>query len=104
VLLLILFGIIDLGRMLNARITLSQAAHDGARAAALGIDPAEVRNRIAADLGSLAGGTDIPDPIDECDGTPGQDITLTLSYGFSFVTPLFGDGMTLTATAVVPCM
>ena len=35
-LLLIVFGIIDFGRALNAQITLTQAAREGARLAALG--------------------------------------------------------------------
>ena len=36
VLLLLVFGIIDFGRALNAQITLTQAAREGARLAALG--------------------------------------------------------------------
>ena len=35
-LLLIVFGIIDFGRLLNAQITLTQAAREGARLAAVG--------------------------------------------------------------------
>ena len=35
-LLLLVFGIIDFGRALNAQITLTQAAREGARLAALG--------------------------------------------------------------------
>jgi Flp pilus assembly protein TadG len=100
---LVLFGIIDLGRLINAKMTLSQAAADGARAAAIGVDPEDVTKRIDAVLGSMAAGTTIP-TIGQCDGTAGADITLTLSYDFSYVTPLLGSATTLTATAVVPCM
>ena len=35
VLLLVIFGIIDFGRMLNAQITLTEAAREGARATSI---------------------------------------------------------------------
>ena len=59
-LLLLLFGIIDFGRVLNAQITLTEAAREGARAAALHLlrpCPRPVnrtRPRASLDLGGLA--------------------------------------------------
>jgi hypothetical protein len=111
VLLLMLFAIIDFGRLLNAKIVLSQAAHEGARAAAL-VDEAEAQTIINKIVGPMSGGLDEP-AIDACDPTPapGTDATVTLTYHFDYVTPLavFGGfgaegGSTLTATAVVPCL
>jgi Flp pilus assembly protein TadG len=108
VLLLIVFAIIDFGRMLNARIVLSQAAHEGARAVEITNDPAQAQARIDTTLGNLAGGVTGRDIVG-CDVAP--DATVTLTYTFSYVTPLaifggFGDesGATMTATAVVPCL
>ena len=108
VLLLIIFAIIDFGRMLNARIVLSQAAHEGARAVEITSDPADAEARIDMALGSLAGGL-TGQTIVGCDASP--DATVTLTYRFDYVTPLailggFGDesGTTMTATAVVPCL
>ena len=111
VLLLLVFGIIDFGRLLNAKITLNQAAHEGARAAAVqGEDAA--RATIAKVLGGMAGGAGDP-TITACgpQPLPGEDATVTVTYHFNYVTPLailggFGDanGNTLTATAVVPCL
>ena len=44
-LLLLVFGIIDFGRALNAQITLTQAAREGARLEALGDSSAAVQAR-----------------------------------------------------------
>ena len=48
VLLLIVFGIIDFGRALNAQITLTQAAREGARLAAVGQPNVVARTQAAA--------------------------------------------------------
>ncbi len=111
VLVLILFAIIDFGRLLNAKIVLSQAAHEGARAAAL-VDETEAHGVINSIVGAMSAGLVAP-TIDVCDSipAPGSDATVTLTYHFEYVTPLaifggFGSesGTTLTATAVAPCM
>lgn len=101
VLMIILFGIIDFGRMLNTRITLSQAANEGARAVAVAGDEAAT-GVIDAIMGSTGYAVE---EIDGCAG-PLDDATVTLSHSFTFVTPFVGggDGIELTATAVVPCL
>jgi Flp pilus assembly protein TadG len=108
VLMLIVFGIIDFGRMLNARITLSQAAHEGARAAAV-VDGDEALAVITTVMGSMAAGM-APPAVTACEAGE-NEASVTVTYRFSYVTPLavlggFGDddGMTMTATAVVPCL
>jgi TadE-like protein len=112
VLLLILFAIVDLGRMLHAKIQLAEAAREGVRAAAL-VDVDEGEQTINDVVGGMAADMDHPYGIDGCDGaTPGQDATVTLTYHFEFVTPLAafagfgGDGgdVELTQTALMPCM
>jgi Flp pilus assembly protein TadG len=108
VLLLVLFAIVDFGRLLNAKIVLSQAAHEGARAAAIADDSTAVDtvNRI---MGGLVDGMDEPS-ISGCGTESGTDSTVTLTYHFAYVTPLGifgfggGSGETLTASAVVPCL
>ena len=111
VLILILFAIIDFGRLLNAKIVLTQAAHEGARAAAL-VDEDEARGVINRIIGTMSDGIGEP-AIGACESVPapGSDVTVTLTYHFEYVTPLamfggFGSesGSTLTATAVAPCM
>jgi Flp pilus assembly protein TadG len=108
-LLLLLFGVIDFGRMLNTQITLTEAAREGARAAALGYDPAARVTRTANGI-TLAGTTVTPCP----DGDLSADASVTVSHAFRPVTPLgslmgfFGgqdDGtVTITARGVMPCV
>jgi len=45
VLLLLIFGVIDFGRAINDQITLTQAAREGARLAALGYPTSAVQSR-----------------------------------------------------------
>lgn len=110
VLLLLLFGIIDFGRMLNAQITLTEATREGARAASLGFDA-------AARLGAAANGIPLSAvAVTGCAGGVGLagDATVVASHAFQPVTPLgevmrlFGateDGsVTITARGVMPCV
>ena len=109
ILIMLIFGIIDFGRMLNARITITEAAREGARAAAL-----QTGEDAANTIDTLVGGmktTMTPYVIVSCGEhpAPGQDATVTLNYRFEFVTPLAffgvgGNGITLTQTAVMPCL
>ncbi len=109
VLLLLVFGVIDFGRMLNAQITLTEAAREGSRAAALGFDPQARITRTANGL-TLAAATVTACP----DADLSADATVVLSHTFRPVTPLgslmsfFGghsDGtVTITARGVMPCV
>jgi Flp pilus assembly protein TadG len=112
-LLLLVFGIIDFGRALNAQITLTQAAREGARLASLGQSSANVST---ATTNAATGLKPVTVTVTTCQpstGTP-ADGTVKVSYKFTFVTPLaaisglfgkssFGSAMTLTATGVMPC-
>jgi hypothetical protein len=110
VLLVILFGIIDFGRLMHAKLELAEAAREGARAAAL-VSVDEGRSTIDEIVGGMSSDMDQPYDIGGCGPTaiPGQDARVTLVYHFSFVTPFLGIGgedgrLTLTQTAVMPCM
>jgi Flp pilus assembly protein TadG len=111
VLLLLIFGIIDFGRALNAQITLTQAAREGARLAATG--QPDVVNRTQA---AASGLSPVTVTVTACpDGAaPGADASVTTSYAFSFATPIgaiagmfggtgLGSPITLTAQGVMPC-
>ncbi|WP_211277935.1 TadE/TadG family type IV pilus assembly protein, partial [Couchioplanes caeruleus] len=107
-LLLLLFGIIDFGRALNAQITLTEAAREGARAAALGFDG---RARVTSAAGPVR--VDTLD-ISACDGDLGADAVVSMSHAFRPVTPVgslmgfFGGGsdgsFTIVARGVMPCV
>jgi Flp pilus assembly protein TadG len=109
-LMLLVFGIVDFGRALNAQITLSQAAREGARMAALG-EP----NVVSSTQAAATGLNPVSVTVTSCPtGAPaGTNAVVQVSYSFSFVTPVaaiakifgssFGSTMTLTAQGVMPC-
>jgi len=110
VLLLLVFGIIDFGRALNAQITLTQAAREGARIAALGES-----NVVSGTQAAATGLSPVAVTVTSCPAGAGTGVNAVVkaSYSFSFVTPLsaiagilgssLGSTMTLTATGVMPC-
>ena len=109
-LMLVLCGIIDFGRMFNAQITLTQAAREGARAAAYGQTTSDITTRVTTAGNNMVGLTiDTPTVCPNAEGVA----KVTVNYKFKFVTPLAifagAFGMTtsgtyaLTSTGVVTC-
>jgi Flp pilus assembly protein TadG len=114
VLLLILFGIIDFGRALNAQIELTGAAREGARLAALGYSNAQVQARVVAAAPSLSGVTVTIAAGCPTGAGPVANAQVDVSYRFSFITPIgaiaslvgglhLGAPIVLTAQGVMPC-
>jgi len=113
-LLLLVCGIIDFGRALNAQITLTQAAREGARLEALGYSNAAIQTRTAAAAPSL-GGVNVTIAQTCTPGAgPTADAQVNVSYSFSFITPIgaiagllggggFGAPVVLTASGDMPC-
>jgi Flp pilus assembly protein TadG len=112
VLLLLLFGLIDFGRALNAQITITQAAREGARLEALN-QPNVVTKTEAAATG-LSGVTATIVTACPVGSGAGIDAQVQVTYPFTFVTPIgaiaafFGGSgagapITLTAEGVMPC-
>ncbi|GLZ35830.1 hypothetical protein Lesp02_80170 [Lentzea sp. NBRC 105346] len=110
-LLLLIFGIIDFGRALNAQITITQAAREGARLASL-----KQPNVVSKTQSAATGLSDVNVSVTACPGTPtpSSDATVQTTYTFEFVTPVggiaslfggggLGDPITLTAKGVMPC-
>jgi len=98
-LLMVVFGLIDFGRMLNAQITVNEAARETARAVSLGL----VEARTVAD------GLETTSRVDsDCTGRS-RNAEVTVTYDFRFVTPvaafaeLTTDPIELSATGVMPC-
>lgn len=108
-LVLFAFGIIDMGRLFNAEIQLSQAAREGARIAALGLPTydeadAEKRARDAAPATGFGGSGTVVATATMCAVSPaiGSNGTVTVTYPFTFFLPFLAD-MQLTQTAVMRC-
>jgi TadE-like protein len=109
-LLILVFGIIDFGRMLNAQITLTEAAREGARASALGTSASTRVDQLTGGLGTVNTSTTA------CPANPSatDTTTVTVTYQFQFATPVgilapvlggsaFGGPITLKSTGVMPC-
>jgi Flp pilus assembly protein TadG len=105
VLLMLVFGIIDFGRMASARISLTAAAQAGAQAEAIpGANPNDAANAVFPGGGLTGTGTRCP-----ATPQPGDTATYTVTYQFTFITPVallanLGRGNhAMQATGVVPC-
>jgi Flp pilus assembly protein TadG len=114
ILLLLVFGIIDFGRALNAQITLTQAAREGVRLAALGYTSAAVQARAETAAPELSGISVTIAASCPPGAGPTADAEVNVSYSFTFVTPVgaiagfvggsgFGSPIILTAQGVMPC-
>src|SRR6266567_8451948 len=110
-LLLLVFGIIDFGRALNAQVTITQAAREGARLTAL--NQPNVTGRTQAAATGLSGvGVTIVSPCPAGAG-PTANADVKVTYAFKFVTPIGaiakifgksgpGSQLTLSAEGVMP--
>lgn len=101
-LILFTFGIIEFGRAYSAKIELTAAVREGARAAALGNDG------VAATKGAtgLSSGSITVKPIPPCPAMPAatDKAVVEASYPFTYEIPFFGQGVwTLNAKGVMRC-
>ena len=101
VLILLIFGIVEFGRGYHAKTTLTHAAREGVRVAALDTgDPAQVARDAATNI--APGAITVVVAPSPC--VHGQPVTVTLEYDHSYVIPLFGSGTwTLEGTGVMRC-
>ena len=113
-LLMMVFGLIDFGRALNAQLTLTQAAREGARLAALGAPVPAVAARTQTAAAGLGGSVTVTVTSCPAGATQGSDAVVQVSYSFQFITPVgalagflsgggFGSPIALTATGDMPC-
>jgi Flp pilus assembly protein TadG len=116
VLLLLIFGVVDFGRALNAQITLTQAAREGARLASFGQSTSTIESRAQSAATGLTLSASNFTTVTTCASGAGSgaDGVVTISYQFSFITPIgaiatiiggsgYGSSLTLTATGEMPC-
>lgn len=102
VLVLLIFGLIEFGRGYNAKIELTSAVREGARAAALGKDPVAATKNAAPGLSA----SQITVTTTACPANPvaTDNATVKATYPFSYDIPLFrSSSVTLTATGVMRC-
>lgn len=111
-LLLLVFGIIDFGRALNAQVTITQAAREGARLTALNEPNVTARTQAAA-TGLTGVGVTVVSACPAGSG-PTANADVRVTYAFNFVTPIgaiaaifgksgLGSPLSLSAEGVMPC-
>lgn len=100
--LLLLCGILDFGVVLYSRMTITNAARDGARVATLmaGESPGDIASRAADTAASAAGGLGVSTDV-SCQNSckPGAFVTVTVSYDHHVFFPLlFGTNIPMSST------
>ena len=93
ILLMLLFGITDFGRIFHVFLTLDHAGREAARTAAVGSGDDEIRLRIenaSRGLNQEELLIDIsPEGVDNRNS--GDDVTITLTFPIDFLTPVIGQ-------------
>ena len=111
-LLLLVFGIIDFGRALNAQVTITQAAREGARLTAL--NQPNVASRTQAAATGLSGVGVTVWSACPAGSSPTANADVKVTYAFTFITPIGaiarifggsgpGSQLNLSAEGVMPC-
>lgn len=107
ILLLLVMGIAEFGRVYYIQTTLSQAAREGAREMALKNNAASAKStaRSSADPLVLTNGqiSVSPSTCIASGTTPAALATVTITYPVAFLTSLFGSGVTVKGKGVMRC-
>lgn len=108
ILFLLVFGMIEYGRMVMVQQVLTNASREGCRIAVLdGTTTADVQDTVTSYLTSakITGATTTVTPSPPNNATYGQPVTVSVSVPFNQVswlpTPLYIGGKTLSATTVM---
>jgi Flp pilus assembly protein TadG len=106
-LMVLVFGVIDFGRLFNAQVSVTQAAREGARLAALGYTNSAVISRTTAAAPALSGLTVTVTPC-AAGATQTTDAVVVVRYTLTFSTPMVGlvglpTTKVLTGTGHMPC-
>ncbi len=103
VLMLFVFGIVEFGRAYSARIQLTSAVREGARAVALGNDGVAATQAGASGLNPALAPAQVS--ANNCKVTPSPpDAVVTVTYPIPYTIPFFGSNTwTLTAKGVMRC-
>ncbi|WP_316571644.1 pilus assembly protein [Neobacillus sp. YIM B06451] len=105
-LLMILFGIVDFGRIFHAFLTLDHAGREAARLASMQKSNADITAKIDSSIGGLDSSklTITITPDDIANRTSGKEASVKLEYKINFITPFvtsLASPLTLTDTTVM---
>jgi Flp pilus assembly protein TadG len=94
VLLLILFGIMEFGRVFSAYLVITNAAREGARQAAIGANNSTIENAVynaSSSLGDLTSLTVSINPHEEASRVTGEEASVTINYNVDLVIPIISE-------------
>ncbi|WP_129788416.1 TadE/TadG family type IV pilus assembly protein [Promicromonospora panici] len=104
ILLLLIFGIVEIGRAYYVQTTLSAAAREGVRVMALQNDTAAARSTTKNVAGGLAvTDSQISVTPTTCSGSTAGTATVKVTYPVTLMSGLFGASITLTGTGTMRC-
>jgi Flp pilus assembly protein TadG len=113
VLLLLVFGLIDFGRVMQQQIQLTEAVREGARVGALNGTASDMQSQVAGTIGSTTGLSYPVTTACTSAATVANDATMTAQRLFTPITPLYSvmklfqsnpTNITLSATGVMACL
>lgn len=90
IVLLLLFGMIEFGRLLEADLVLTSAAREGARYGSLGKSTAEIQAGVRQSA-SYLNTPQLTITITNAQGQSGQPVTVQVSYPITISTPLIAN-------------
>jgi Flp pilus assembly protein TadG len=88
ILLVLVFGMIDFGRVFNAWITVTNSAREGARVGATRQDESAIEARVAAAMGHI---DDYTVDVVNAGGSSGTAVSVSVETTIDILTPLIGD-------------
>ena len=102
VLLLLVFGIIEMGRLYNSQVTLTHAAREGIRDYAIFQDPVQAEDTARQAVSATFDPAPMVITTTACD--PGDPTTMTITYPFRLRIPFVGDNtITIVTEGVMRC-
>jgi hypothetical protein len=90
-LILLLFGIVDFGRIFHAYLTIDHAGREAARAASIGKDDTQVKSTAVTDAVGIGLTTDKVVISPNGARVSGNDVSITITYPITFLTPVIGN-------------
>lgn len=101
-LLLLVFGIIELGRLYNSQVTLTHAAREGIRDYVIFEDPLQAEDIARQAVSATFDPAPMVITTSACD--PGDPTTMTITYPFDLRIPFLGDNIiTIVTEGVMRC-
>ncbi|GAA0558360.1 hypothetical protein GCM10010172_46760 [Paractinoplanes ferrugineus] len=113
ILLLLVFGLIDFGRVMQQQIQLTEAVREGARVGALNGTASDMQAQVVSTVGGSTGITYTTTTACTSAATATSTATMTVTRTFDPVTPLYlvlklfqsnPSAITLSATGVMACL